>query len=272
MSQQATEQVRVALLQLMFTLAGRQVTTLPQEGGNFTPREDFTRGETGVFENFVRHLHFGREQRLVVECERMSCARQVLEVAVTFGFKNALFSEDVENGTQRRVCQAVKAGIIRLFFLKKIAMIRAVTGFVAGFVAVLALTACSAPVEDTRPGQPVKHRQDAFTALLKKTEAVGLALQEDRFNAERIQALVGQVTDARDEPWKYFGADTNYPPSKSLPEVWGQPEAFEAQRAAFFEAAEALSAAKDEASVRDAYQKLSNSCKSCHDKFKRERD
>jgi cytochrome c556 len=131
------------------------------------------------------------------------------------------------------------------------------------------LTACDSPPEDDRPGQPVKHRQEAFKALLRAFEPVGTMLHDDDFDAERLASLNTALAQAREAPWAYFGPDTNYPPGKSLPEVWSQPERFEAERQKFFAATDALAAASGREAVEVAYREARTSCKACHDAFRR---
>lgn len=133
----------------------------------------------------------------------------------------------------------------------------------------LALTACGGRVEDTRPGQPVKHRQDAFRALLNASEPIGLMLHDGRYDAKRLNELNEALTQARDVPWRYYGPDTDYPPSRSRPEVWREPEKWEAAQQRFFAAADALRAADNEKAAQAANDELRSSCKSCHDVFRR---
>ncbi|MDR1424756.1 MAG: cytochrome c [Azoarcus sp.] len=133
----------------------------------------------------------------------------------------------------------------------------------------LALTACGGRVEDTRPGQPVKHRQDAFQALLDASEPIGLMLHDRRYDAKRLNELNEALAQARDVPWRYYGPDTDYPPSKSRPDVWREPEKWEAAQQRFFAAAAALRTAESEAAAQAAYDALRSSCKSCHDVFRR---
>jgi cytochrome c556 len=137
------------------------------------------------------------------------------------------------------------------------------------FLAAIALTACDARVEDDRPGQPVKHRQEAFKALLRASEPIGAMLRDEQFSIEYLGRLGEALARTREAPWAYFGPDTNYPPSKSRPEVWSQAEKFEAERLRFFAATDALMAANSRETAQAAYDEIRASCKSCHDTFRR---
>ncbi|HLO61342.1 MAG TPA: cytochrome c [Azonexus sp.] len=134
----------------------------------------------------------------------------------------------------------------------------------------LLLTACGEP-EDTRPGQPVKHRQQAFKEIIKSFEPMGVMLRKGTFDAERFDKLSAELIAKREGPWSYFGADTNYPPTKATGEVWKQPEAFEKEKQAFIAATDKLQEAvksRDKAAVEKAYDAVHDSCKSCHKQFK----
>ena len=56
------------------------------------------------------------------------------------------------------------------------------------------------------------------------------------------------------------------------PEVWSDPEGFKAASEADASAMAALAASTDEASFKVAFTALGNSCKGCHDKFRRPKD
>jgi cytochrome c556 len=134
------------------------------------------------------------------------------------------------------------------------------------------LTACGeATVEDTRPGQPVKHRQTAFKEIVKAFEPMGVLLRKNRYDADQFIPMAEALVAKRDGPWSYFGAETNYPPTKATADVWQQPEQFEKNRLAFIAATDALLAAtrsKDKAQVEKTYETLHETCKTCHKQFK----
>ncbi|MDR3213136.1 MAG: cytochrome c [Azoarcus sp.] len=134
---------------------------------------------------------------------------------------------------------------------------------------VLTFAACSPTVEDTRPGQPVKHRQEAFKALLRASEPIGLMLQNGQFSPERLAALGETLAKAGEAPWNFYGPDTDYPPSKSRPEVWNEPEKFAAERQRFIAAAATLRSAADAGAAQAAYDEMRARCKSCHNAFRR---
>lgn len=142
----------------------------------------------------------------------------------------------------------------------------------AALVLLLTLTACGGPVEDTRPGQPVKQRQEAFKAMLRSFEPMRALLRAERFQAEEFARQADRFVSLREAPWSHFGPDTNYPPTKAKAAVWERPQAFEDERQRFFERGDALLQAArsgDKATIQAAYDEVYASCKSCHDAFKK---
>ena len=141
----------------------------------------------------------------------------------------------------------------------------------ASLVLLLTLTACGGVVEDTRPGQPVKQRQEAFKAMLRGFEPMRAQLRADPFPADEFARQAERFVSLREAPWSHFGPDTNYPPTKAKAAVWERPQAFEDERQRFFERGDALLQAArtgDKAAAQAAYDGVYASCKSCHDGFK----
>ena len=139
-------------------------------------------------------------------------------------------------------------------------------------LSVLILAGCSSEVADTHPEQPVTKRRDAFKAMLRSFEPMGKMLRDNRYQPDEFARLAAELVSRRDAPWTHFGPDTNYPPTKAKAAVWDRPQAFEAERSAFFELTDALSQAaqtRDKTAVQAAYDKVHASCKSCHDDFKK---
>ncbi len=134
------------------------------------------------------------------------------------------------------------------------------------------LLACSAEPPDTHPDKPVTQRRDAFKTMLRSTEPMGTMLKDRRFDADKFASLADQLAAVRETPWKHFGPDTNYPPTKALPAVWEKADAFERRRSEFITATDQLlaaAAARSEEQARSAVAALQDSCKACHKDFRR---
>lgn len=135
----------------------------------------------------------------------------------------------------------------------------------------IGLSACNKPIEDTRPGQPVKMRQTAFKEMLRVFEPMGTMLRDGKYDAGKFEALAAELITKRDGPWGHFGPDTNYPPTKARPEVWARQVDFEKARESFIKSTDALliaARARELKGVSDAYSKLYDDCQSCHQAFK----
>ncbi|MCK6411667.1 MAG: cytochrome c [Azonexus sp.] len=132
------------------------------------------------------------------------------------------------------------------------------------------LLACG-EVEDTRPGQPVKQRQQAFKAMLRAFEPMGTMLREQRYQADAFARGARQLQALRDAPWPHFGPDTQYPPSKSRNTVWEKPQEFAQAKADFVAAVDSFAATvaggQREASEK-AYQQVYATCQGCHKQFR----
>jgi cytochrome c556 len=138
-------------------------------------------------------------------------------------------------------------------------------------VPVLLLSACGEP-EDTRPGQPVKHRHDAFVAILKAFEPMRAQLKDGQYDAKRFAAQAQRLDELKEGPWQYFQPDTNYPPSHSTEAVWAEPQKFEAARKTFYEATAqfvAVAGSGDVEKVTAAYERVYDTCRECHKVFKK---
>lgn len=134
------------------------------------------------------------------------------------------------------------------------------------------LAGCGGPPEDTRPGTPVAHRQAAFKAILRTFEPMGVMLRENRYKPDDFLELATKLQTLKDGPWQYFGADTNYPPSKARDTAWSDTQGFAKARQAFLDdSAALLDAAKtrDKDTVTKAFKLAQDSCKSCHDDYRR---
>jgi cytochrome c556 len=133
------------------------------------------------------------------------------------------------------------------------------------------LTGCAEP-EDPRPDQPVRHRREAFKALLRDFESLGLQLRSASNDFPKMALITQKMDQAKQTPWPYFLPDTLYPPSRATESVWSMPERFAQEKNAFVHAITQLHEAalhKDQAALKRAYDQLHQRCEGCHKIFKR---
>ncbi len=141
-----------------------------------------------------------------------------------------------------------------------------------GLVLACALPGCVRAVKDTHPDQVLTKRKALFKQMNRALEPIGLVANER--NAYKRQEFAGYVDELQKlsgKPWVYFPADGNYPPTRAKPAVWSAPAEFEAAQQQY-QAVVALLAqaaqAGDLEKIKPAVVDVTNSCKSCHKKFR----
>jgi cytochrome c556 len=140
---------------------------------------------------------------------------------------------------------------------------------------VLLLGACSDKAKDTHPQQLVTKRQAIFKKMTKTLEPMGLVARErESYNKGEFQAWAQELQDLSSQPWAFFTADGNYPPTRSKPEVWQQVGEFKQAQNSYLGKVDQLvrvSGSADLAVIRSAVDEVEKSCKRCHQQFRNER-
>jgi len=142
-------------------------------------------------------------------------------------------------------------------------------------LAALTLAACNDEATDTHPDQLVSKRQAVFKKFTVALEPlVMVANQRKDFKADEVLLSAQALQALSTQPWAYFTADGNYPPTRAKPEVWQKPAEFkQAQDAYLVQVGQLLQAAqtgKLEA-VAAAVNGVERSCKACHTQFRKAR-
>lgn len=147
------------------------------------------------------------------------------------------------------------------------------TSFIALFVVATALlTACGPSAKDTHPQQLLTKRIAIFKKFTKALEPMGLVARDrqDYVKADFMaQALALQ--ELASQPWAFFSADGNYPPTRAKPAVWSQAAEFKQAQVKYLAAVDELvkiSGSADLAAIRAGVDAVQKSCKSCHDQFR----
>ncbi|NCN70913.1 MAG: cytochrome c [Betaproteobacteria bacterium] len=139
-------------------------------------------------------------------------------------------------------------------------------------VASAMLTACGPGAKDTHPQQLLSKRIAIFKKFTKTLEPMGLVARDrkDYVKADFVaQALALQELSS--QPWVFFSADGNYPPTRAKPEVWSKTTEFKQAQVKFQAAVDELvkvSGNADVAAIRTGVDAVQKSCKSCHDQFR----
>lgn len=147
---------------------------------------------------------------------------------------------------------------------------RCKTAMIAALIPLTLIACGEAP--DNHPDKPVTHRREAFQKILKAFEPMGVQLRKNQYNADKFLTQAKQLAALKEGPWRYFGPDTNYPPTHANDKPWSEPEKFEAARQSFLKAAEQLATvaeSRDQKQIAVAYEALHDTCRDCHKVFKK---
>lgn len=134
------------------------------------------------------------------------------------------------------------------------------------------LSACSDRVKDTHPEQLVSKRQALFKQFTKTLEPMGLVARERQgyVKADFLASALA-LQELSKQPWVYFTADGNYPPTRTKPEVWSKSGEFRQAQDSFLTSVNKLvdvSGSADLPAIRASVEAVQKNCKSCHDQFR----
>ncbi len=134
------------------------------------------------------------------------------------------------------------------------------------------LTACVRHVPDTHPDQVLTKRKALFKQMNRALEPIGLVANErEPYKKEEFAGYVDELQKLSNKPWAYFPQDGNYPPTRAKPAVWSEPADFEAAQKQYQGVVAELAKvaqAGDLEKIKPAVVDVTNSCKSCHKKFR----
>ncbi len=137
---------------------------------------------------------------------------------------------------------------------------------------VCALPGCVREVKDTHPDLVLTKRKVLFKHMNRALEPIGLVANERNvYNKDEFWAYVDELQKLSSKPWAYFPPDGNYPPTRAKPAVWSQPADFEAAQKQYQAVVAQLAQAAqvgDLEKIKPAVVDVTNSCKSCHKKFR----
>lgn len=134
------------------------------------------------------------------------------------------------------------------------------------------LSGCDDSVKDTHPQQLVSQRQAIFKKMTKTLEPMGMVARGHKAYVKGEIVLGAQeLKDLSSQPWVFFTADGNYPPTKAKPAVWSEAAEFKQATDAYLKTVDTLvevSASADLPAISEAVEAVQKSCKSCHDQFR----
>ncbi len=154
-------------------------------------------------------------------------------------------------------------------------MLRFSSAALALILAALTLTACDSEPKDTHPDQLVTKRRAVFKQFTRTLEPMGMVARDRKpYNSSEFMISALELQKLSSQPWPYFTADSNYPPTHAKPEVWQEASKFKAAQDEYLTKVNQLVAAAqsgDLGVVRTAVDTVQKSCKSCHDTYRNDR-
>lgn len=114
-------------------------------------------------------------------------------------------------------------------------------------------------------------RQRSFKKVLLSYEPIGVMLRDGPFRKEQFVRNADALKLASREPFKLFAPNSIDDVSRAKPEIWTQAAKWKQEEARFLQAVDALQAGArtdDLAAVKNKYNAVTQSCKSCHDAFR----
>ncbi|MGL6070059.1 c-type cytochrome [Craterilacuibacter sp.] len=120
---------------------------------------------------------------------------------------------------------------------------------------------------------PVAQRQDIFKDYKKTFGPMGEMVKGNTpYNQAEFAKLAAHLEEISKQPWQHFTPGTDKGKTGAKPEIWSKPAEWKKQiaghQAATAELAK-IAASGDLAAIKPAFGKVGQSCKSCHDSFRK---
>lgn len=142
---------------------------------------------------------------------------------------------------------------------------------ISTIVAATALTATIVNAQFAKPEAAVKYRKAAFTVMGAHFGRIGAVVKgEVPFNKEEVAKNAAIVSSMSHLPWQAFGPGTEG--GEALPSVWSDNAKFTSLSEKLTAATTALNTAAqsgDLDAVKKAFGAAGQTCKACHDDFKK---
>jgi cytochrome c556 len=136
------------------------------------------------------------------------------------------------------------------------------------------LSCTSAVAQFAKAEDAIKYRESAMTLIGSHFGRMGpVAKQAVSFDAEQIKASVAILNTLATLPWAAF-PDGSQGNSRSRDEVWSDPQGFKQAQDKFLASLEKLTAAAESGdfdAFRVGFGTVGQSCKACHDSYRKRR-
>lgn len=136
------------------------------------------------------------------------------------------------------------------------------------------VTALPAAAQFAKAEDAIKYRKASFTVMASHFSRIGAMVQgKVPFDAKAAADNAQLAAMMAPLPFTAFGEGTDKGDTKSKPEVWSQSDKFKAAATKMQEEIAKLTAATktgDAGTIKAAFGGVGQSCKSCHDNFRKE--
>ena len=141
-------------------------------------------------------------------------------------------------------------------------------------VAAALAASCAFSAQAFAAADPVQERQAIFKEYKKTFGAMGdMVKGKTAYDQAAFAKLAVKMEQLSKQPWQHFPAGSDKGKSEAQPAVWTKTAEFKKEIDTFegraAELAKAAAAAKTVADVKPAFGAAGQSCKSCHDGFKK---
>lgn len=121
--------------------------------------------------------------------------------------------------------------------------------------------------------EAIKYRQSVYEAIGAQMGAMGSILKGNVPNRDDLPVLAEGISRLSEITPDIFPPGSDEGPTEALKTIWEQPDEFSKAMQDFQIAADNLARedpAQDMSSFADAFKRLGQTCKACHDRFKAE--
>jgi cytochrome c556 len=136
------------------------------------------------------------------------------------------------------------------------------------------LAALPASAQFQKPEDAIKYRKAAFTVMANHFGRIGaMANGKAPFDAKAAAENAALVAELASLPGTAFGPGTDKGETRAKPEIWSEADKFKAGMSKMVEETAKLNAAArtgDLAQLKTAFGAAAQTCKSCHDNFRKE--
>jgi cytochrome c556 len=132
----------------------------------------------------------------------------------------------------------------------------------------------AAQAQFAKPEDAVKYRQSTMSLLGNHFGRIGVVVKGDKpYDKAAVEADVAVVEMMAKLPWAAFVPGSDLPNSKVKPEIWKEQDKFKAASDKLQSEVAKLSAANkagDLGTIKTAFGAVGQSCKACHDNFRKQ--